>query len=116
MYDELTIRAHAAPWNDGVEFLARLLDSVGKPITFETQIDKSMRVEPTFHLSMDKAQLLMDDLWMAGLRPTEGTGSAGALKATERHLQDLQRLVFEMLGRGLSQGQPQHQNRHHNPP
>jgi hypothetical protein len=30
-----------------------------------------------------------------GLRPSEGTGSAGALAATERHLKDMQRLVFK---------------------
>jgi hypothetical protein len=41
------------------------------------------------------AQDLIDRLWSAGLRPTEGSGSAGALAATERHLKDLQRLVFE---------------------
>lgn len=51
--------------------------------------------EPTFTVSYDKAQILMDDLWVAGLRPTEGTGSAGALKATERHLEDMRRLVFD---------------------
>ncbi len=41
-----------------------------------------------------EAQALMDRLWMAGLRPTEGSGSAGALAATERHLKDMQTLVF----------------------
>ncbi len=40
----------------------------------------------------------MDDLWAAGLRPTEGTGSAGALRAVERHLEDMRRLVFEKEG------------------
>jgi hypothetical protein len=48
-----------------------------------------------FRLSMVEAQALMDRLWMAGLRPTEGSGSAGALSATERHLKDMQTLVFE---------------------
>ena len=49
----------------------------------------AMRLE---HL---EAQNLMDRLWKAGLRPTEGSGSAGALAATERHLKDMQKLVFE---------------------
>lgn len=44
------------------------------------------------------AQDLMDRLWKAGLRPTEGSGSAGSLAATERHLKDMQRLVFDRLG------------------
>jgi hypothetical protein len=52
-------------------------------------------VDPTFCLSMDDAQALMDDLWHAGLRPTEGSGSAGALAATQRHLEDMRTLVFK---------------------
>ncbi len=46
-------------------------------------------------LSDIQAQALMDRLWKAGLRPTEGSGSAGALAATERHLVDMQTLVFD---------------------
>lgn len=38
---------------------------------------------------------LMDDLWVCGLRPSEGSGSAGALAATERHLGDMRRIVFD---------------------
>ena len=33
--------------------------------------------EPSAILEFREAQVLMDDLWQAGLRPTEGTGSAG---------------------------------------
>jgi hypothetical protein len=42
-----------------------------------------------------EAQALMDRLWKAGFRPTEGSGSAGALSATEHHLSDMRKLVFE---------------------
>jgi hypothetical protein len=49
----------------------------------------AMRLE---HL---EAQALMDRLWKAGLRPTEGSGSAGALAATQDHLKDMRRLVFD---------------------
>ncbi len=41
-----------------------------------------------------EAQSLMDRLWTAGLRPTEGAGSAGALDATQYHLEDIRKLVF----------------------
>ena len=34
-------------------------------------------------------QELMDNLWQVGIRPTEGTGSAGSLLATQEHLKDL---------------------------
>jgi hypothetical protein len=46
-------------------------------------------------LSNIRVQDLMDKLWSIGFRPTEGSGSAGALAATERHLKDMQRLVFD---------------------
>ncbi len=50
---------------------------------------------PTVSLSPTAAQQLIDDLWDCGLRPSEGSGSAGQLAAVERHLKDMQRLVFD---------------------
>lgn len=44
-----------------------------------------------------QAQELMDELWRCGLRPSEGTGSAGSLAATERHLKDMQRIAMGLL-------------------
>ena len=41
----------------------------------------------------------MDELWNCGIRPAEGAGSAGQMAATERHLQDLQRVAFGALKR-----------------
>jgi len=40
----------------------------------------------------------MDSLWDCGLRPSEGTGSAGALSATQKHLDDMRKIVFKKLG------------------
>lgn len=53
---------------------------------------------PLTHLNMTHAQRLMDDLWACGLRPSEGTGSAGALAATQGHLTDLRKVLFHQLG------------------
>jgi hypothetical protein len=54
--------------------------------------------DPTLlQLSRTQCQVLMDDLWAAGIRPTEGTGSAGSLAATERHLRDMRALVEHFL-------------------
>ena len=50
------------------------------------------------HLDLTEAQALMDRLWMAGLRPTEGSGSAGALLATQSHLMDMRTVAFAALG------------------
>jgi hypothetical protein len=46
-------------------------------------------------MTQDEAQSLIDELWVIGLRPSEGTGSAGALAATQRHLEDMRALVFK---------------------
>jgi len=54
--------------------------------------------EPTFRMSPAEAQVLMDSLWDCGLRPSEGTGSAGALSATQKHLDDMRKIVFKKLG------------------
>lgn len=50
---------------------------------------------PTLKLSETHAQQLIDQLWACGLRPIEAAGSAGSLAATQAHLQDMRRLVFE---------------------
>ncbi len=54
-------------------------------------------VEPTFRLGPQDAQTLIDDLWRCGLRPSEGSGSAGALRAVEAHLEDMRRIVGKKL-------------------
>ena len=73
------------------------LKSVGEPLVMRPLTDKDYGVAkpPTFSLPPDAAQQLMDALWHCGLQPTEGSGSAGAMAATERHLADLQKLVFK---------------------
>ncbi len=61
--------------------------------------EASMVSDAAISLRYEEAQLLIDELWGAGLRPSEGTGSAGSLAATERHLKDLQELVKVLLQR-----------------
>lgn len=46
----------------------------------------------------EAAQKLMDDLWNCGLRPSEGTGSAGQLAAVQAHLKDFKTILFKKLG------------------
>jgi hypothetical protein len=54
-------------------------------------------VTPSLSLTQRQAQSLMDQLWQCGLRPTEGSGSAGSLAATERHLADMRTIVSKCL-------------------
>ena len=58
------------------------------PITLGTE-------SPGLRIGPNEAQQLMDDLWTCGLRPTEAAGSAGAMAATQEHLKDLRRMLFE---------------------
>lgn len=55
-------------------------------------------------LRPEEAQRLMDALWDAGLRPSEGSGSAGALLATQNHLNDMRALVFKAQGLEVPRG------------
>jgi hypothetical protein len=91
------IRAQSAPWRNAVELYIATEDKKTrvKEVILERIEDTGMAYEPSFQMNMDAAQALMDDLWQAGLRPTEGTGSAGALRAVERHLEDMRTLVFK---------------------
>lgn len=52
---------------------------------------------PACRIDPETAQGLMDSLWQCGLRPSEGTGSAGSLAATEKHLGDMRKLVEKTL-------------------
>src|SRR4051812_21893784 len=102
------IRAHSAPWNDCIELLIlqRLYPAderkyaVAKPIVMETVPVGNYIADPSLRISRTAAQQLMDNLWQCGLRPSEGSGSAGSLKATERHLDDMRRLVFKASSSG----------------
>ena len=59
------------------------------------EIAQGMEASPAMRIDLTEAQVLMDSLWDCGVRPTEGKGSAGCLAATERHLVDMQRIVFD---------------------
>jgi hypothetical protein len=93
MDERVVIRAIMAPWYRGVQFLIKQGRATAEPIVMKERNEGEIR-SPSFELQYEDAQTLMDDLWQAGLRPTEGSGSAGALAATQRHLEDMRTLVF----------------------
>ena len=49
---------------------------------------------PAFSLAHEQAQRLMDDLWRAGVRPSD-EGTVGQLEAMRAHIKDLQKIVFD---------------------
>lgn len=87
------------PWDEGVQVLLvagpRFPGDqryVATSVSFEPMKEGEF-AEPTFRLRSEEAQALMDGLWAAGIRPTEGHGSTGQLGAIERHLADMRMLV-----------------------
>lgn len=69
---------------------------MANPLTLTTKSDEELMCEQeaTMRLRPDEAQQFMDELWRVGIRPTNGAGSAGQMSATEKHLEDMRRLVF----------------------
>lgn len=67
-----------------------------------TEIEEATTISDSHGLVMnaEERQDLMDALWSIGTRPTEGAGSAGALAATVKHLEDMRKLVFDMFEKG----------------
>lgn len=66
--------------------------------------DEMASVPTMLRIPEDAAQELMDCLWAVGIRPTEGSGSAGAMAATQKHLEDMRRLVFELPAPRIAEG------------
>lgn len=95
---DVKFHAERQLWNDGIAIhIAQKSDgelSIAQPIEMKV-VERGEFHQPAMVLDIRSAQQLMDELWHCGLRPTEGTGSAGSLAATERHLEDMRRLVFE---------------------
>ena len=105
--DRLRILTVMKPWTSDIELLICTDTAYVKEMIFEERKEGYvMEPQGTCSISRQTAQDLMDQLWMCGLRPTEGAGSAGALAATERHLRDMQRLVFHKLENPTPQNPP----------
>ena len=103
------LMARREDWSEGISIYLRQRtvghgDSVAAPVTMMRR-EPGAIVEPMLRLEIQAAQQLMDELWQCGLRPTEGTGSAGSLKATENHLADMKRIAFTLLERPNAIGQ-----------
>lgn len=90
-------------WGDsfGVRIGTRYSDNsrwaIAQPVQFIEQRpeDEGVETPVAFSLNKDSAQSFMDELWNCGIRPSEGTGSAGSLAATQKHLEDMRSLVFK---------------------
>lgn len=73
----------------------RIISVVKEPLIMCPSKEESIR--PTLDLTKQNAQLLMDELWNCGLRPTQGKDSSGELYATQKHLKDMRAIVSKKL-------------------
>lgn len=105
MADRIEVFANAGPWSRHIELLICINArdgqkyAVSDAITF-TKVNDGEHVPPTLKLDHTAVQELIDSLWASGLRPTDGSGSAGAFAAQGRHLEDLRTLVFKDKSHG----------------
>ena len=95
--DHLELRAGRSFCRNAIEIcIYRGVDTALHPDGTFKQIDPVSMIPPIAGvLDMNAAQQLADDLYAAGIRPTEAAGSAGALSATQKHLDDMRKLVFD---------------------
>lgn len=95
----MIIRMVKTEWgSNGIQFAIFDKETETRRAVKSLQLEKVSEGESfggTGCIGLNEAQVLMDDLWNCGIRPTEGTGSAGSLRATERHLEDMRKLVFK---------------------
>lgn len=75
----------------------RTYTEIGAVATEFTQEDVNQQVEPMFFMNGAQAQGLMDSLWNAGIRPSEGHGSAGQKAALENHLAHVSDILQTVL-------------------
>ena len=96
------IRANSTAWDMdavGVWLIDHDRDGnrmIAKPLEFEPFIQGS-GLQPTLHLLPESAQVLIDDLWSAGFRPTQGRQSEGVTAAQAEHLADMRAIVADRL-------------------
>lgn len=73
--------------------------AVAMPLTMKTptEEDQGAYLHPTMSLTKESAVRLMDAMWEVGIRPSNGEGNAGELAATKHHLDDMRKIVFDMM-------------------
>lgn len=95
-FPSLRIQKDLSRMNLQVYIVSRDYDKACEEIIMTPKPRHSMTI-PCMELGKTEAQVLIDDLWNCGLRPTEGSGSAGSLLATQNHLKDMQKIVDATL-------------------
>ena len=99
---ENEFRVQLVDFETEIQVFFRKTNSDGKRYTVKVieteEVEQGRPIQPFTSIDHKAAQVLMDDLWSCGIRPTEGRGSAGALTATEKHLNDMRKIAFKQIG------------------
>ena len=67
------------------------------PIAF-SEMTPGMYHEPLLRMEPGDVQKLIDALWSAGIRPSNGEGSVGQIGAMQKHLDDMRAIAAKSLG------------------
>lgn len=96
----LELMARLEHWQSGISLYARTKSEPRHEAMalMLKKADVGCVSEPFMTLDIGASQQLMDELWSCGIRPSEGSGSAGSLRATEKHLADMHKIAFHKLG------------------
>lgn len=95
------IRAHPRPeWNDIGVWIGRSFDQceAARGTVMFVPATGAERHEPAFALSRELAQVLADSLWVAGIHPTQSSGSVGQVEAMRAHIVDLRTQLDRLNG------------------
>ena len=100
----MQIRASRCPYSFGEMIDLRLFDPEARKFVKFASVElvavepgDAVEIPPALQIKKSDAQMLIDTLWDCGLRPTEGSGSAGALLATQEHLQSMKEMATRLL-------------------
>jgi hypothetical protein len=101
----MTWRAQIMIYRDGVDlvYFQRHGEDivVAEPVDFvmKTQPRNHVITGPTLHLPDNSGQELLQALWDAGLRPSDGAGGSAEAKALRDHITLAERVVDKLLDR-----------------
>ena len=86
-------------WSDSIAIRAGMETDGGRLLVAQPMVleiaEKGSLIRPMAELPWEAAQLLMDSMWSAGLRPSQSISSTGQAEAIKYHLEDMRRLVFK---------------------
>lgn len=69
--------------------------AIAQPAVFEVLPEgEAHAAGPLLKLNHDSIQMMMDELWAAGVRPSKGVSSEGQIEAIAAHLDDMRKIAF----------------------